>query len=75
MKLGFTEGNKKYYYFSNFSPLRQLFRAIYYGEILIPAVEREQDNFDGMFERLKDYKAKKGSKYSKLKDDLVINRN
>ena len=59
MKLGFTGGNKKDYDFTNFSPLRELFRAIYYGEILIPAVETEQDNFDGMFERLKDYKPRK----------------
>ena len=41
-KLGFTGDNKKEYDFTNFSCLREFFRAIYYGKILIPAVEREQ---------------------------------
>ena len=30
-KLDFTGGNKKDYDFTNFSSLRELFRAIYYG--------------------------------------------
>ena len=34
--------------------IRELFRAIYYGEILISAVEREQDNFDDMIETKED---------------------
>ena len=41
------------------SPLTELFRTICYGEILIPAAEREQDNFDDMMKILKDYKPKK----------------
>ena len=31
-KLGFRGGNNKDYDFTNFSSLRELFRAIYYGE-------------------------------------------
>ena len=72
-KLGFTGGNNKDYDFTNFSPLRELFRAIYYGEILIPAAEREQDDFDDMTELLKNYSPRKNSKYYKLKDDFLIN--
>ena len=47
-KLGFRGVNNKDYDFANISSLRELFRAIYYREILIPVVEREQDNFDDM---------------------------
>ena len=59
MKLRFTGGNKKDYDFTNFCPLRELFRAIYCGCVLIPAAEREQDNFDHLIKILKDYKPKK----------------
>ena len=38
-KLSFKGGNNVDYDFSNFSPLRKLFRLIYYGEIIIPAAE------------------------------------
>ena len=43
-KHSFRGGNNKDYDFTNFISLRELFRAIYYGENLIPVVEREQDN-------------------------------
>ena len=39
-KLNFRGGNNVDYDFSNFRPLRNLFRVIYYGEILIPATDR-----------------------------------
>ena len=71
-KLSFTGDNKKDYDFTNFSYLRELFRAIYYGEILISAVKREQDNFDDMIKILKDYKPKKNDN-KKKKGDLVVN--
>ena len=35
-KPNFRGGNNVYYDFTNFSSLRELFRTIYYGEILIP---------------------------------------
>ena len=68
-----TIKGSKGYDFTNFSSLREPFRVIYYGEILIPAVEREQDNFDGIIEILKVYGPKKDSKYNGLKQDLIIN--
>ena len=71
-KLGFTRGNKVDYDFINFSLLRELSRTIYYGEILIPATEREQDNFDDMLKILKKYKPRKHSRYKKLKEDHLI---
>ena len=39
--LRFKGGNNVDYDFTNFSSLRELFRLIYYGEILIPVAERE----------------------------------
>ena len=58
-KLYFKGCNKVDYDFTNFSSLRELFRAIYYGEILIPGAGREQGDFGDMIERLKAYKSKK----------------
>ena len=57
-KLSFTGGNKKDYDFTNFSSLRELFRTIYYGEILIPGGEREQDEFNESLRLLKEYRAR-----------------
>ena len=72
-KLYLKGGNNVEYDFTNFSSLRAPFKAIYYGEILIPGADREQDDFDKWYELLKIYKTKKDSKYNKLKDDLLIN--
>ena len=47
-KLSFRGGDNVDYDFSNFSPLRELFRSIYYGEIAIPAAERELSDFDNI---------------------------
>ena len=72
-KLSFRGGNNKDYDFTNFSSLRELFNAIYYGKILIPGAEREQNEFDDMTDILKTYRPRKDSKYYKLKQDLLIN--
>ena len=72
-KLNYKGGNNVDYDFSSFRPLRELFRVIYYGEILIPATEREQDEFDDMLEELQIYKPTKDSKHKQRKDDLFIN--
>ena len=53
--------------------LREIFKAICYGENLIPGAEREQDNFDNMIKILKAYRPRRNSKYYKLKKDLLIN--
>ena len=66
-------GINKDYEFTNFSSLRELFRTIYYGEILIPGAEGEQDNFDDIIRILIVYNPRKDSKYYKLKQDLLIN--
>ena len=47
-KLSFRGGNNKDYDFTNFSSLRELFRTIYYGEMLMPGAEREQNNYDNI---------------------------
>ena len=73
LKLYFKGGNNKEYDFINFSPLREIFRKIYYGEILIPAAEKGQDDFDEMNKLLEKYKPRTSSKYNKLKQDLLIN--
>ena len=52
-KLNFRGGNNVDYDFSNFRPLRELFRAIYYGEVLISGAEREQIEFDDLLKILK----------------------
>ena len=72
-KLSFRRDNNNDYDFTNFNSLRELFRTIYYGEILIPGAEREQDEFDDMIGILKKYKPREDSKYYKLKQDLLIN--
>ena len=72
-KLYFKRGDKVDYDFTNFSFLREFFRAIYYGEILMPGPEREQGNFDDIIKILKAYKPRKDSKFYKLKQDLLIN--
>ena len=45
-KLNFRGSNNVDYDFSNFRPLRELFRVIYFGDVLILGAEREQDEFD-----------------------------
>ena len=65
-------GNNVDYDFSNFSPLREVFRKIYYGEVLIPAVEGEQDIFKDMIKMLKNYRPRTIDN-KKKKDALVIN--
>ena len=72
-KLSFRGGNNKDYDFTNFSSLRELFRTIYYGEILIPVTEREQNSFDGIIRTIKAYRPRKDCKYYKLKQNLLIN--
>ena len=72
-KLNFREGNNVDYDLSNFRPLWELFRVIYYREVAIPGAEREQDEFDYVLEKLIKYNPRKDSKYKKPKDNLLIN--
>ena len=54
-KLNFRGGNSVDYDFSNFRPLREIFRPIYYGDILIPGAESYQNGFDGFLDQLRPY--------------------
>ena len=47
---------KNIFDFRMFVALKPFFRRIYFGDILIPAVEREQDVFDLKIEELKKYR-------------------
>ena len=58
-KLNFKGGNNVDYDFSKFSSLKELFRVIYFGEIVIPATEREQDEFNSMLEVFRMYRQKR----------------
>ena len=74
LKLGFTGDNKTDYYFSDYRPLKELFKAIYYRNTKIEEAEGIQEEFNDTIDALKDYKPKKRkSKYYKLKKDLLIN--
>ena len=53
--LDMWRGNKKHHDFRIYKALKELFKTIYYGEMLIPAIEREQDIFDDKNEELKKY--------------------
>ena len=48
--------SNRHFYFRMFKSLKPFFFSIYYGDILIPAVEREQDVFDFKIEELKKYR-------------------
>ena len=71
-KLNFKGVNNVDYEFSNFRPLKELFRVIYYGDILISGAERDQDGFDDLLDRLTAYNRKK-PEYKKSKEVLLIN--
>ena len=47
---------KKDFDFRMFMSLKPLFSTIYFGEMLIPAIEREQDVFDYKIGELKELK-------------------
>ena len=65
-------GNKVHYDFRTFKSLKELFNSIYFGEILIPAVEREENAFDHGIEELKKYRAR-GENYIQQRSDLLTN--
>ena len=60
------------YDFTNFSLLRELFKAIYYGEILIPGAEREQNAFNDELKKLERYRPR-DSDFKGKKRILLIN--
>ena len=52
----FKGENNTDYDFSEYTSLKELFKAIFYRRILIPSAEREKNNFDDMLDTLKAYK-------------------
>ena len=61
--------------FRMFLPLKLLFQRIYFGDILIPAVEREPDVFDTILEKLKKYKPRTKSNIEDKKHTLTSAQN
>ena len=72
-KLNYTGGNRVEYDFSNFSSLGKFFKNIFYGKILIPAAEIEQNEFNESLKLLKKYRASE-SKYKKKKEDTLVDK-
>ena len=56
-KLNFEVGNDRVYDFSDYSSLKEFFRAIYFRKLTIEEVERIQDEFNVVLGVLKDYPA------------------
>ena len=53
---GYYKGiNNIEYDFISFSSVGELFKQIYYGQILIPAAERDRDEFRYLLDDLKKY--------------------
>ena len=71
-KLNFKGGNNVSYDFSNFRPLRELIRAIHYGEVSIPGAKNDQEGFDDLLNRLRAYNPR-NSEYRENKESLLIN--
>ena len=71
-KLSFKGGNNRDYDFSSYRPLKELFRTIYYGEILLAEAEREQNEFDDLFDNLRAYRPR-NPEYTKSRESLLIN--
>ena len=67
--------NLKQYGFRKFRSLKELLKSIYYGEILIPAIERKQDAFDHKITELKKYRARKTDKIDERKNLLINAQN
>ena len=73
IRSSFTRDNKTDYDFSHFTNIGDLFNKMYYGDTLIPEVEREQENLELEFEKLKKYKLRESGVYYQLKEDLLKN--
>ena len=68
---------KNDYDFRMFRPLRPFFETIYYGDMLMPAVEREQIAFDNKLKEIKKYRPRAdeniNNKASTLKNANLYN--
>ena len=50
-----TPSPKNHFDFRMFLALKPFFNTIYFGEVLIPAIERDQIGFNNIIEKLKNY--------------------
>ena len=67
--LHFIGGNNVDYDFRSFKSVSELFKSVYNGHILIPAAEREQDDFEGVLNEFKKYTPREGTdNYKKRKN-------
>ena len=73
IRSSFIRGNRVDYDFSHFSKIGDLFDRIYKGKTLITEAEREQENLEFEFEKLKKYKPRENSVYCQLREDLYEN--
>ena len=71
-KLYFKGDNNTDYDFSKFSPLRELFRAIYDGDTAIPGAERDQIGFNKLLNQLRKY-SRRSPEYKINRESLLIN--
>ena len=71
-KLNFKGGNNHDYDFSDYSYLKELFRAIYFRKLTIEEAERIEDELNVVLGVLEDYPAK-APKYEDHKKNLSIN--
>ena len=70
-KLYFKGGNNSEHDFTEYRPLLEFFKAIYYRNISIKEAEAIQEEFDAIIGALKKYKLKK-QKYKENKEKLLI---
>ena len=61
--------------FRMFLPLKPFFNSIYFGEVLIPAAEREQDVFEEILENLKKYEPRTEVNIKDKNDTLTSGQN
>ena len=71
-KLKIIRGNKLTYDFSEYKTFKELFRDIYYRNMLISNAERKQDEFNAVINALSEY-SPRDQKYIEAKNKLLDN--
>ena len=71
-KLKITGGNKNMYDFNDYKTFKELFRDLYYRNMIIDEAERKQNEFDGVLGALSVYSTKK-KEYIEAKNKLLNN--
>ena len=71
--LYFIGGNNVDYDSRSFKSVRQIFKSIHNGHILIPAAEREQDESEDILNELKKYTPREGTDNYVKKEEFLNN--